>query len=47
MKEKLFQKNPGNLIGLRAMIVHLWREISEEICHVIANIGPRLQKVAQ
>jgi hypothetical protein len=46
MKEKFSPKKTVNLMDLRAVIVQLHREISEDICgHVNTNIGPCLQEI--
>jgi hypothetical protein len=47
-KEKLFPQKPTTLMQLRALVVQLCSDISEDMCHrVITNMAVRLTEVVR
>jgi len=45
LKEKVFERRPGNVVQLRAHIVKLCRALSEDLCRkVVTNARVRLQE---
>jgi hypothetical protein len=47
LKEKIFPKKPQTIMELRALIIQVCNEITEDMCHQVISITVRVEEAAR